>query len=87
MPAFLRLLALAGLLASGALATPPAPAVPGLSALGGAAALFNPVDALLRPVEAQMTNAQRMRRGLPLKKPHFRRQAGMYPRSNPSCFL
>ena len=73
-----RLLVLAGILASSAVATPAAgaDALSGLSALGPASAAFNPLGALLHPVEAAMTNGERMRRGLPPKKPHFRRAAG-----------
>ena len=37
---------------------------------------LNPLNIVLRPLEMMMTNGDRMRRGLPLKKPQFRR-AGM----------
>ncbi|GJE90525.1 hypothetical protein PsYK624_066650 [Phanerochaete sordida] len=80
----MRLLAVAAL-ASGALATPsavdPLSAVTGLVPGGGSGSSagsspmgkFNPLDVVLHPVEGVMTNGERMRRGLPPKKPHFRR--------------
>lgn len=77
---FLRLLSVAALVAGGALANPMATGnnpTPALQPRGGNTGLpLNPVDAVLHPLEMLLTNGQKLARGLPLNKPHHRRQAG-----------
>jgi hypothetical protein len=74
--ALLRVLAVAVVLASTATANPLGSDLNLLSPLQngqGATSAFNPLDAVLHPLEMRLTNAQRMARGLPPNRPHFRR--------------
>ena len=73
---FLRLLALAAVLTTGTLANPLTTGASPLEARDDSVLAFNPANTALHPVQMAMTNGQRLARGLPPNKPHFRR-AGM----------
>lgn len=72
IPSYLGICAVA-LFVTGAVANPSLHPPAELVARAGTAAMLNPAAALLKPLEMIMTNGERMRRGLPPKKPHFRR--------------
>ena len=76
MPSLLRAALALSLLSTAVVGNPTATRVDGpvaIQARAGGNVLLNPLGSVIKPLEYVLTNGQRMARGLPPNKPHFRR--------------
>ena len=76
MPSFLRAILVLAVLSGAAVGNPTATRadIPAsIQARAASNVLLNPLGSITEPLEYALTNGQRMARGLPPNKPHFRR--------------